>query len=109
MIDNNTTARAMTMMIVAMLALPGIDAIAKWLAGSVSSGQVTWSRFFFQIILMSPLLLRTRGPWLTPALFLHAARGAMIAFATRCCRRCFSRKRSTGAEYRRSALASSAR
>jgi S-adenosylmethionine uptake transporter len=82
MIDNNTTARAMTMMIVAMLALPGIDAIAKWLAGSISSGQVTWSRFFFQIILMSPLLLRTRGPWLTPALFLHAARGAMIAFAT---------------------------
>jgi S-adenosylmethionine uptake transporter len=78
----NATARAMVMMIVAMLALPGIDAIAKWLAGSVSSGQVTWSRFFFQIILMSPLLLRTRGPWLTPALWLHAARGAMIAFAT---------------------------
>jgi S-adenosylmethionine uptake transporter len=72
----------MLMMIVAMLALPGIDAIAKWLAGSISSGQVTWSRFFFQIILMSPLLLRTRGPWLTPALWLHAARGAMIAFAT---------------------------
>jgi len=69
-------------MIVAMLALPGIDAIAKWLAGSVSSGQVTWSRFLFQIILMSPLLLTTRGPWLTPALWLHAARGAMIAFAT---------------------------
>ena len=70
------------MMIVAMLALPGIDAIAKWLAGSISSGQVTWSRFLFQVILMSPLLLRTRGPWLTPALWLHAARGAMIAFAT---------------------------
>jgi len=78
----NATARAMLMMIVAMLALPGIDAIAKWLAGSISSGQVTWSRFFFQIILMSPLLLKTRGPWLTPALWLHAARGAMIAFAT---------------------------
>ena len=70
------------MMIVAMLALPGIDAIAKWLAGSISSGQVTWSRFLFQIILMSPLLLRTQGPWLTPALWLHAARGALIAFAT---------------------------
>ena len=70
------------MMIVAMLALPGIDAIAKWLAGSVSSGQVTWSRFFFQILLMAPLLLRTQGPWWTPALCLHAARGAMIAFAT---------------------------
>jgi S-adenosylmethionine uptake transporter len=78
----NATASAMLMMIVAMLALPGIDAIAKWLAGSVSSGQVTWSRFFFQIIFMAPLLLRTRGAWLTPTLWLHAARGAMIAFAT---------------------------
>ncbi len=82
MASQNATARAMIMMIVAMLALPGIDAIAKWLAGSVSSGQVTWSRFFFQIILMAPLLLRTRGAWFTPALWLHAARGAMIAFAT---------------------------
>jgi S-adenosylmethionine uptake transporter len=72
----------MLMMIVAMLALPGIDAIAKWLSGSISSGQVTWSRFFFQILLMAPLLLRTHGPWFTPTLWLHAARGAMIAFAT---------------------------
>ncbi|MCP4875538.1 MAG: EamA family transporter [Gammaproteobacteria bacterium] len=81
---NNPTARAMAMMIIAMLILPGIDAIAKWLAGSVSSGQVTWSRFFFQFILMFPLLLRTSGPWFTPALFLHAARGSLIAFATLC-------------------------
>jgi len=72
----------MLMMIIAMLMLPGIDAIAKWLSGSVSSGQVTWSRFFFQIIFMFPLLLKTRGPWLTPALALHAARGSLIAFAT---------------------------
>ncbi len=80
--QHNATARAMMMMIVAMLALPCIDAIAKWLSGSISSGQVTWSRFFFQIILMTPLLLRTSGPWFTPALWLHAARGALIAFAT---------------------------
>lgn len=72
----------MVLMIAAMLMLPGIDAIAKWLSGSVSSGQVTWSRFFFQVILMAPLLLRTRGRWLTPALFLHAARGSLIALAT---------------------------
>jgi S-adenosylmethionine uptake transporter len=82
MIHRNSTASAMLMMIAAMLMLPGIDAIAKWLSGSVSSGQVTWSRFFFQIILMSPLLLKTRGPWFTPALALHAARGSLIAFAT---------------------------
>jgi len=82
MIHKNSTASAMVMMIAAMLMLPGIDAIAKWLSGSVSSGQVTWSRFFFQIILMSPLLLKTRGPWFTPALALHAVRGSLIAFAT---------------------------
>jgi S-adenosylmethionine uptake transporter len=82
MIGHNSTARAMLMMIIAMLMLPGIDAIAKWLSGSVSSGQVTWSRFFFQIIFMFPLLLKTRGPWLTPALALHAVRGSLIAFAT---------------------------
>ncbi|MDH3857522.1 MAG: DMT family transporter, partial [Gammaproteobacteria bacterium] len=82
MIHRNSTASAMAMMITAMLMLPGIDAIAKWLSGSVSSGQVTWSRFFFQIILMSPLLLRTRGPWLTSALVLHAVRGSLIALAT---------------------------
>ena len=79
---SNDTAQAMLMMIVAMLALPGIDAIAKWLAGSISSGQVTWFRFFFQILLMAPLLLRTRGPWLTRNLWLHAARGSLIACAT---------------------------
>ena len=82
MIGNNDTARAMAMMVAAMLMLPGIDAIAKWLSGAVSSGQVTWSRFFFQIILMSPLLLKTSGPWFRPTLLLHAARGALIAFAT---------------------------
>ena len=82
MIHHNPTARAMLMMIIAMLMLPGIDAIAKWLSGSVSSGQVTWSRFLFQIIFMFPLLLKTRGPWFTPALALHAARGSLIAFAT---------------------------
>lgn len=78
----NDTARAMIMMIVAMLILPGIDAIAKWLSDSISSGQVTWSRFFFQVILMSPLLLTTRGPWFNHSLLLHAVRGTLIAVAT---------------------------
>lgn len=84
MFNDNSTARAMALMIVAMLMLPAIDAIAKWLSGAVSSGQVTWSRFFFQVIFMSPLLARTSGPWWTPSLALHAARGALIALATLC-------------------------
>ncbi len=72
----------MIMMVIAMLMLPGIDAIAKWLSGSVSSGQVTASRFLFQVLFMSPLLIWTRGAWLTPVLWLHAARGTLIAAAT---------------------------
>ena len=80
--NNNDTAKGMLMMIAAMLMLPGIDAIAKWLSGSVSSGQVTFSRFLFQIILMSPFLLRTQGEWFNKTLFLHALRGSLIALAT---------------------------
>lgn len=72
----------MLLMLAAMLILPGIDAIAKWLSGAISSGQIAWSRFFFQTLLMLPLFVRTRGAILTPALSLHALRGALIALAT---------------------------
>ena len=34
---------AMTLMLLAMLVLPGIDAIAKWLSSSISAGQVAWT------------------------------------------------------------------
>ena len=74
----------MLMVIVAMLVLPGIDAIAKWLSGSVSSGQITWSRFFFQTLFMAPFALLASGPWFGPMLKLHLARGALIAMATLC-------------------------
>ena len=72
----------MLLMLAAMLVLPGIDAIAKWLSGEISSGQIAWSRFFFQTLLMLPLFLRTRGPVFTSALPWHALRGALIALAT---------------------------
>lgn len=72
----------MILMLAAMLILPGIDAIAKWLSDAISSGQVAWSRFFFQTLIMLPLFLRTRGPIVTCALPLHALRGALIALAT---------------------------
>lgn len=69
-------------MVLAMLILPGIDAIAKSLAGAVSPGQIAQSRFLFQVLFMLPLVLRTRGPWLDRRLWLHAARGCLIAMAT---------------------------
>ena len=69
-------------MIAAMLMLPGIDAIAKWLSSSVSSGQVTWARFFFQALLMFPFFVRTHGSWTTQVMLLHAAWGGLLALAT---------------------------
>ena len=73
----------MLMMIVAMLILPGIDAIAKWLSSSISPGQATWARFFFQLVLLLPLFLRCRGASTpTSVMALHAARGSLIAIAT---------------------------
>ena len=78
----NEMTRSMALMVFAMLILPGMDAIAKWLADAVSTGQVTFSRFFFQTIFMLPLLYWTRGQWLTKNLFFHALRGILIALAT---------------------------
>lgn len=74
--------RAMLMMLFAMLILPGMDAVAKSLSNSVSAGQVSFARFFFQSIIMLPLLYWTRGKWLTSNLKFHVLRGALIACAT---------------------------
>jgi S-adenosylmethionine uptake transporter len=72
----------MTLMVIAMLMLPSIDAIAKYLADTVGAGQVTWCRFFFQTLLMLPLALRVRDNLNMPNLWVHAARGALLAIAT---------------------------
>ncbi|MDH3476126.1 MAG: DMT family transporter [Rhodospirillales bacterium] len=70
------------LMVIGMLILPGIDAIAKGLSGSISSGQVTWSRFFFQTLLLLPFVLRAGGLRVGRRLWVHAARGFLIALAT---------------------------
>ncbi|MDE0309440.1 MAG: DMT family transporter [Acidiferrobacterales bacterium] len=75
-------ARAMTMMLLAMVILPGMDAVAKWLSGTVSSGQVSAARFIFQTLFLLPFIFLARGKWLTPNVLLHVARGVLIASAT---------------------------
>lgn len=70
------------MMVVAMLILPGIDAVAKSLAGSVPPGQVAWSRFVFQVLYLLPLVLLAQRGQLHGSLWLHGLRGALIAVAT---------------------------
>ena len=72
----------MVLMVLAVLFLPGIDAIAKYLSGSVSAGQVTWTRFVLQSLFLLPLCLRLPGALLRPPLGLHLLRGALLALTT---------------------------
>lgn len=76
------TQLAMLLMVAAMLMLPGIDAIAKWLSGSVSAGQVSWSRFFFQALFTLPFALRVDLAVPAREIGVHALRGSLIATAT---------------------------
>ena len=79
---DRSVQNGMLMMVVAMMILPGIDAVAKGLSGIVSSGQVTWSRFFFQTLLLLPFVLLTGELRAGRRLWAHAARGFLIALAT---------------------------
>lgn len=83
---NDTSMRAlsqgMALMIAAMLLLPGIDAVAKFVSGSISPGQTAWARFFFQVLLLAPFVIWRRELTLDIRLWAHAARGFLIALAT---------------------------
>jgi len=52
-------AKGMTIMATCMFVLPVMDAIAKYMAvvGGMSPAQVTFYRFFFQVVCTLPLLL----------------------------------------------------
>ncbi|MEM7209258.1 MAG: DMT family transporter [Pseudomonadota bacterium] len=80
--DDNQIQSAMIMMAVAMLVIPGIDAIAKWMSDSIAAGQVTWSRFLFQTLFMFPLVIGLKGAPFASGVWVHVARGGMIALAT---------------------------
>jgi len=69
-----STMQGVVLMAVAMLLLPCMDAIAKYMAtfAGMSPGQVTFYRFFFQMVCTIPLvftaagsaMLRPKRPWL---------------------------------------------
>jgi S-adenosylmethionine uptake transporter len=85
-ISSPTTARELrdgvALMVVAMLILPGIDAIAKGLAGSVPAGQIAWVRLVLQTLLLLPFGLRAGGLRIAGPLWPHMARGFLIAATT---------------------------
>ena len=72
--SGGSTMQGVTLMATAMLLLPCMDAIAKYMAtfADMSPGQVTFYRFFFQIVCTVPLvftasgsvMLRPKRPWL---------------------------------------------
>lgn len=69
-----STMQGVALMAVAMLLLPCMDAIAKYMANfaGMSPGQVTFYRFFFQLVCTVPLIftaagsgmLRPKRPWM---------------------------------------------
>ena len=69
------------MLVVAMFCLPGLDAIAKGLAGEVSAGQIALTRLVLQSLFLLPFMIRGGGFRITHA-WKHAARGFLIATAT---------------------------
>ena len=82
----NDIAKGMTIMAGCMLVLPVMDAIAKYMAvsGGMSPAQVTFYRFFFQVLCTLPLLLvvspralfSAKRPWM------NCLRGVLHASAS---------------------------
>ena len=79
---NNQIQAAMVMMVTAMLIIPGIDVIAKWMSATIGAGQAAWARFVFQTVLMFPLVIFLPGKPFASGVWVHVARGTMIAGAT---------------------------
>ena len=77
----------MAMMTVAMLTMPGLDALAKYLTATLPPGQVSWGRFLFQTVLMAPafaVVVLRRPSWRPSRVWAHAARGLLLSSATLC-------------------------
>lgn len=81
--EDATPLRGVTLMIIAMLIIPGIDVFAKLLSPTMSSGQIVWFRFFVQSLLLTPIILYQRI-WQIPegTLLIQFARGVLLASAT---------------------------
>jgi drug/metabolite transporter (DMT)-like permease len=79
--DPAAVLRGLGYVMIAMIVLPGQDAIAKLLLGPISPGQITWVRFALQTIFTLPFLLYAQGAGglLAKRFWPNAARGALIA------------------------------
>ncbi len=71
----------MALMAVAMLLVPGLDAIAKTLTATLAPAQIAWGRFLFQSLTILPVLWLTGRTIRTSRPLLHGARGLLLAGA----------------------------
>src|SRR5688500_755624 len=73
--------RGLGFVLLAMILLPGQDAVAKYISDVVSPGQINWARFLLQTLFTLPFLMWFQGPaGLVPnRLWPNVVRGALIA------------------------------
>lgn len=71
----------MALMTVAMLLVPGLDAIAKTLTATLAPAQIAWGRFLFQTLAILPVLWLSGRRIRTSRPLLHGARGLLLAGA----------------------------
>lgn len=79
--DRRAVLRGLGLVVLAMVLLPGQDAIAKYISDNVSPGQITWARFLLQTLFTLPFVLFFQGSGgLVPnRLWPNMLRGALIA------------------------------
>jgi drug/metabolite transporter (DMT)-like permease len=84
-VSQNSVARGMVLMVIAMLLLPLMDGMAKILAVNyqVTAGQTTYGRFLVQACLLAPVILVIYGPkaLFPKQIFINLLRGAIMSLA----------------------------
>ena len=78
--SNHTSA--VSLVVIAFLVLPAIDAIAKFMSTDIAAGQIAWTRFLIQTIIMLPFFLNSMRLEKNRSLVPQALRGILIAATT---------------------------
>ncbi|MFW5679812.1 MAG: DMT family transporter [Pseudomonadota bacterium] len=73
---------AMLFMVAAMMLVPAMDAIAKYLSLVMVAAQIAFARFAFQVLFLAPLALGRPLLGAPGDGWLHALRGVLLALAT---------------------------
>jgi len=72
----------MFLMATGVLVAPSVHAIAKGLTDSLAPGQITWGRFFFQLLILLPLVWISHSGRIPRPTFAQLLRGFLLALAS---------------------------